>query len=413
MSNVLMVAYYFPPLGGAGVQRTLKFVKHLPGFGWQPSLLTAQGRQKYVSDPTILADIPAGIVVHRTPALLLPGQLPYRLRRAITRWLLLVDEQIGWLPFAAPRAKQILRAGCFKVVYTTSVPYTDHLIGLQIKRATGLPWVADFRDPWIDNFASTFPTRFHKNLARRWEAAICHQADRVTVVSEPMRRALLERYEWLSPARVITLTNGYDRDDFTGITPAKRPPEQFTIVYTGTFYQHGRTPETFLRAARNAIDSGLIPRNHLVIEFVGNIGPGAHQLIETLDLGGVTHTTGYLPHRDSIAQLLSADVLLLVVGSGPGSEAVLTGKVFEYLAARKPILALAPPGAAADLMRQARAGVVVDPEDVAAISAQLVTLYHQWQSGSLSISPDEAVIASYDRRKLTERLATIFDEVSR
>jgi len=410
MHQVLFVAYFFPPAGGAGVQRSLKFVKYLPQNGWQPTVLTVSPQHHRITDPTLAAEIPPGVTVHRTPAWLLPKRLPFRLRHALTRWLLVVDEQIGWLPFAVRRARSLLQSQNFHAVYTTSAPYTDHLIGLRLKRATGLPWVADFRDPWVDNFSASFATPLHEMLARHLERQITTTADRVIVVSEPMRQALLQRYS-LPPEKVLVITNGFDPADFNGIQPAERPAQRWNIVYSGSFYGSKQTPRHFFEGIRAALDRKEIPDQSINIRLVGSFSPQLQKMAKDTGVADLLEITGYLPHRQSLSAVLAADVLLLVVGAATGSEAVFTGKIFEYLAARRPILALAPAGAAADLVREARAGLVVPPEDVDAIREQIVALYQQWQRGQATFAPDETVIARYDRRALTAQLAAVLDEV--
>lgn len=409
--RLLVVAYYFPPLGGAGVQRTLKFVKYLPEFGWQPVVLTAKLKGAYLGDASLEREVPPGVFVHRTSALLLPSWLPWRLRNFVARWLLVVDEQLGWLPFAVTQGRKIIEDSGIEAVYTTSAPYTAHLIGLRLKVQTGLPWVADFRDPWLGNFSNTFPSPLHKQMAQRFEHQISLTAERVVVVSEPMREALLARYS-LAPEQVYTLSNGYDPADFDGVEPLGQEAARFVIVYSGSFYGR-QTPIYFLQGLRAALGDGRLSRQKVQVRFVGNIGQTARNQIKALGLTDKVQVTGYLPHRQSIGHLLGADLLLLVVGSGPGSEVVFTGKVFEYLAAGKPILALVAPGAAANLVQEAQAGVVVDPEDVRAIADQIAALYQAWQQGELKITGNQDVVARYDRRLLTGQLARVLDEVAK
>ncbi len=409
--KVLIVAYYFPPLGGAGVQRTLKFIKYLPEFGWQPVVLTAKVKGLYLSDSSLENEIAANVSIHRTPALLFPSWLPWRLRKFVARWLLVVDEQLGWLPYAIAQGRKIIKHSDIDAIYTTSAPYTTHLIGLRLKRQSGLPWVADFRDPWVGNFSNTFPSPLHKQIAQRLEYRVSQAAERVIVVSEPMRQALLARH-FLAPERVYTLPNGYDRCDFEDVQALGQRDDQLVMVYTGSFYGP-QTPIYLLQGLRVVLDAGRVSRHKVQLRLIGNIGQATRKQIEALGLVDTVQVTGYLPHRQSIGHLLGADLLVLVVGSGPGSEAVLTGKIFEYLAAGKPVLALTPPGVAADLIREAQAGVVVDPEDVTAIASQITAIYEAWQRCELKITGDQNVIARYDRRLLTGQLARVLDEVAK
>jgi len=408
MHHVLFITYYFPPAGGAGVQRPLKFVKYLPDYGWLPIVLTVKPQAYPLIDESMEREIPPSVKVIRAPALLLPKKLPWRVRNFIARWLLIVDQQLGWLPFAIHQGLRIINSENISAIYTTSAPYTSHLIGLWLHKLTGTPWIADFRDPWIRNFSRSFPTRFHLKIALRLEETVCRNADSITVVSAPMRDMLLEYHGKCGNIHIIT--NGYDAADFSDVdTSVTNSLSAFTIVYTGSFYKHRLRPDTFLEGLRNTLNAYHIDVN---VIFAGNISARVSRLITALGLSEVVTITGYLPHHRSIEYLMGADVLLLIIGPGPGSEAVFTGKIFEYLAAGKPILALVPPGPAADLIREAQAGVIVPPDDVEAISAAILELYDKWKRGDLRFKPRMDIISRFERRRLTGLLAELLDTIS-
>jgi glycosyltransferase involved in cell wall biosynthesis len=412
MQSLLVVAYYFPPHGGAGVQRTLKFVKYLPEFNWQALVLTAVPRGGQPKDPGLTVEIPTETTIYRTKAKSIPSWFPWRLRNFISRWLLVVDDQIGWLPFAVGGGKRIIRNHRIDAIFTTSSPYTDHLIGYLLKRRTNLPWIADFRDPWIGNFSSSFPTPIHAQIASRLESLVINHADRVTVVSEPMRKALLDRYPALPEEKIKTLPNGFDPDDFKVYRPHIKEDGKFHIVYTGSFYGPKQTPIYFLKSLQKALDSGLIPRERIRVSLIGNTGKYVFQLVEDLDLSDVVRISGFLPHDKSVGHLFSADLLLLIIGSGPGSEGVLTGKIFEYLAARKHIFGLVPPGAARDLICSTKSGTVVDPEDIEGITASLHSLFLRWERNELGIRQDLEKVEVFNRRNITSRLAELLEKIT-
>ena len=411
MRNILFIAYYFPPLGGAGVQRSLKFVKYLPTCDWQPVVLTVREMGGILQDDSLASDVPPQTKIYRTAIPLLPGYLPWRFRNWISRWLLVVDEQIGWMPFAVRAGQNIINSENIRVIYSTSGPYTSHLIGLSLKRKTGLPWIADFRDPWIGSFTIDYPTRLHKELVSICERNIIQAADIITVVSSPMRQALLERYSGHIANKIRVLPNGYDPDDFVNIIPVEKNRDKFTIVYTGSLYRRGRTPENFLRGLQSAIEQRFIARDQIRVYFIGNFGRIIQKYLEDTGLQDVVNTIGYLPHKKSISYLLIADVLLLIIGSGQGSEAIYTGKIFEYLAAGKPILALADSGAAAQLVELTRAGVAVPADDIPAIADQIIRLFDSWKKNDLHFHRDQQIINQFDRRKLTRQLATILNDL--
>ncbi len=411
MRTILTIAYIFPPLGGGGVQRTLKFVKYLTVFGWQPVVLTGPGVGKYPTDTSLFAELPQDLTIQRTYAWLLPGWLPWRLRKIFSRWLLLGDDLAGWYTDPVLKGTKLIKTMDIQALYTTSAPIASHAIGKALKQFSGLPWIADFRDPWIGNFSQDFATRWHEQAARRREKEIVKQADRVLVVSEPMRQAFLNRYPSLSPARFITLPNGFDPDDFRNLTLLPQRSPRFTIVYSGSFYGQQQTPRYFLEGLKIGLDEKLLDPQQILVRFIGNTGKLLKDEVDRLALQDVVEIIGYLPHRQSLAYLISADLLLLIIGSGPGSQAVTTGKIYEYLASRRPILALASPGAATEIIREAQAGMFTDPQDIGAIAVKIVQCYHLWRQHELSIQPIDEVINRYDRRELTAQLARILTDL--
>ena len=412
MKRVLFIAYYIPPAGGAGVQRSTKFIKHLPEFGWNPVILTVHPDYYQILDPSLNSEIASEIPIHRTSAYQLPAWIPWRVRNWVARWFLVVDEHLGWYPTAIRMGKQLLEKGDINAIYSTSPPPTDHLIAYALKRSTRLPWLIDLRDPWAGNFSRHMPTAFHRRLDARLEARAIRSADQVVVVSPTMREDLLARFPELAPERITMLANGFDKDDFAGVLPVSLPGDRFSIIYTGSFYRQERTPENFLRALAAALDEGRLPRSRIHVLFVGKFNRQVKEMIEGFGLADLVTLTGYLSHQKSIAYMLAANLLLLIIGGNPASKGILTGKLFEYLASGKPILALVPDGAAADLVHEARAGVVVQPDDIPAISDALVEMYSHWETGDINLAPHPEIIARYERRSLTEKLANLLEVIS-
>jgi len=410
--TVLMIAYSFPPMGGVGVQRTLKFVKYLPEYGWNPHVLTTQPVKVGLRDEGLLKEIRPDTHITRTAALLPPQRLPWRVREFISRWLLTIDEQVGWLPFATRAGTRIIKENPVDVIYSTSAPYTAHLIARQLHKHYHIPWVADFRDPWIGNANLHFPTPLHRKLVERLERQVIQDADHILVISPPMGQSFCGRIPGAQPSKITWLPNGFDAGDFLASQPAMRDKDRFYLVYTGSFYAQGRTARSILEAVQAVLLSGQIPRQRLCLQMVGNIGKSTQKWISELNLDDIIETPGYVSHEQSIAYLLAADALLLIIGVSPDSSAIFTGKVFEYLGAGKPILCLANDGVASDLVRNAHAGIVVSPDDISQITHNLVEMYQQWQNGHLSVTPDQKLIQTFERRQLTGQLANIFNELT-
>ena len=407
MKHVLFIAYLFPPSAGGGVQRTVKFLKYLSRMNIRATVIT--GAVKGGSTQSSLTkDIPTTTNVQRVSGFLVPTLAPSIIKRNIIKWILTVDAEIGWLPFAVKRGFKLIRENKFSTMYSTSAPYTDHLVALGLKEHSDLPWVADFRDPWVANFSQQFATRFHKRFCAYLEDRVVRTADRVLVVSEPMKRQFVERYPGVESDKFVTIPNGFDPDDFKGQTPIKNKNICFRLVYTGNLYGEKQTARPFLQALRKALDRRLIDREKFSLTFFGSVGEKTRRLVNNYGLQDVCKIEGRKSHTEVIRMQLGAEALLLIIGSGPGSDVVFTGKIFEYLAAKKMILALVPDGAASELVKKAKAGIVVDPDDIGAIEKTLVDCYRKWEHGQLRIEPDEQVIDSYARPLQAQRLAEIF-----
>ena len=408
---VLMIAYYFPPMGGAGVQRTLKFAKYLAEYGWQPLILTIRGTTR-LQDSSLDKEIPEGMQVFRTPILRLPPRLPWRVRNFVSRWLLIVDEQVGWLPFAKQTGQKVIAEQKIKLIYSTSAPYSAHLVARHLHHQTHLPWVADFRDPWVGNPYLKFPTVIHRQLNEHLEQSVFTEADRVILNTERSRQYYLQKYTTLSPKNFATIYNGYDQDDMTEEFLEINNSSVFSIVHLGSLYQKTRSSEFFLTALHKALETGRISKDRIRVRFIGNIDRETQEYITHFRLDGIVDLIGYLPHRKALNELLTADLLLLIPSYGVGSDLFVPAKLYEYLASRKPILCLTDSGECADLILRARAGMIVPPNDVEKITSQLVNLYQSWQNGSLSITPDQQLIQLFERRQLTGQLAQIFNDLS-
>jgi glycosyltransferase involved in cell wall biosynthesis len=437
--NILLVTYDFPP-GLSGVRRVVKFAKYLPEFGFDPMVLAAQPDEGLPLDREALAEVEAqGYPVHRTPSLdayqarrhlrhaadrfrraaeapSAPGAPdapppPGALARAgaaavrgMSRWLLLPDDRVGWLPFARGAAHRILRSQPVRFVLTSSYPNSSHLVGRWLKRRFKVKWIADFRDGWTQNpYFAKYPTPLHRALDLRLEAAVAREADAILAVSEPIAEHLRRAG---GGARVRVIPNGYDTDDLRGIQPVAF--DRFTLAYTGTLFMH-RSPENFFAAVRGLLDNHPGIAGNFQVVFRSRFKPEHEAAVRDLGLEGVVRNLGMGTHREALQLQASADALLVLEGDAPNAEIMLTQKIFEYLAADKPVLAVAPHGALADLVRRVRAGVVVAPDNVFQIKERLFELFN----GQVRHDPDRALVARFHRRELARELAGVLDDLRR
>jgi glycosyltransferase involved in cell wall biosynthesis len=398
--KILLVTMYFPPAGGGGVQRPLKFATHLPAHGIETHVLAPDDPKWLYADPGLAP--PSQAWIHRARYL---GPRARRLgdelhgrrgldrlsrqARSLSRRVLVPDENVGWNLTAIPAALRIVRSEGIDVVLTTSPPNSVHLIGAAVKRATGVRWVADLRDSIathphrrVERAAVRAKEKVSQSVAR----LVARQADVIVAASD----AIAEEASSLEPAGIVTtILNGSDFDDFAGLT--YRRSDRFRITHTGSFFGK-RDPRPFLSAVA---ESGF---DDVVARFVGDFRVADREWAEGRGLGARLELHPYVPRREALALQRDSDALLLLIPEAGGrGQGVLSGKVFEYLAAERPILAAVPPeGAAADLIRDIGAGVVAAPDDVPALARALTELHERWAAGTL----DGAVLSPEDRERL-------------
>jgi glycosyltransferase involved in cell wall biosynthesis len=413
--RVLLVTMYFPPAGGGGVARPLKLATHLPELGIETHVLAPDDPKWLHRDDEL--DIPPQAHVHRARYLGPRGRLPAEelhgldgvdrmLRQAalFSRRLLLPDEFVSWALTAIPAAQRIVRDEQIDVLVTTSPPASGNLIGAAVKQSTRVRWVADLRDSVAAN-----PDRRVERLAvRAKEQAqalvarlVAKKADAVVAVSDSIAEEMRE----LGADRVEMIPNGCDFEDFEGLE--YRRGERFRITHTGTFFGH-RDPKPFLSAlARSEGD--------VVARFVGGLRAADREWAERLELGDRLEEIPHVPRRSALELQRDSEALLLLLPEAGGrGRGVPSGKIFEYLAAERPIIAAVPPdGIAAQLVRRAEAGVVVPPDDVAAISAAIDGLRARWQAGVLEnggLTPE--LRASLSRRTRSREFADVVRSVA-
>jgi glycosyltransferase involved in cell wall biosynthesis len=449
LRRVLLVAYDFPPRRTSGVYRPTAFTKYLPQYGWQPTVLTINSPANAVLDQGLLARVPSSVQVERTgeirldrwedkalqaarsagglqPAApaqgagvaMLQGLVNSTLRQAarLPRSLLYFpDETAGWIPFAFARAVQLHLKHNFDVVYTTHPPKSAHPVGLLLSTLFRVPWVMEFRDPWTIPAGEV--SKIHRRPATR-RNALLHQlmqrkASAVVTVTRRHADELHQRFG-VDSKKLAMITNGFDEDDFQGLTPdgdGVFDPAFINLAHFGTVYPN--FSGQFFRAAAALLERHPEFRDKVRLHVIGYPDAVVEEMTRHETLKRVLVLHKFVPHTRVLRVMAAADGLLLFYGHEYTSRASVPGKLYEYLRVGRPILAVAFPGGVEDLINQCRAGWVFRPDDVDGIAAALARLIQSRIHGQDPIVPDASVVSGFRYDRLSQQLAAVFNRVAR
>ncbi len=460
MKRVLIISYYWPPTGGSGVQRWVKFAKYLPSEGWQPVIYTPENPEQLAVDESLAAEVPAEAEIIKTHI-----TEPYELYKKFLKksghskeavevnpvnaqnktfaqkaamWvrgnLFRPDPRCLWIRPSVKFLKKYLKEHPVDLIVSTGPPQSMHIIGMKLARETGLPWIADFRDPWtkIFYFKHLSMTRATERWHRRMEKRVLDEASVVVAVSPLVQ----QEFQNMTQTPVELITNGFDECDFeqgapdqsglshpgpdqaTNIDPDQKsrlaaggPDKDFVITHTGLFAADGN-PTTLWKvlAAKCTKDEEF--RQHLRIRFVGKTDDAILEAVREEGLDGHLTDMGYQPHAVAIREQRTASLLILPLRKEPEYRAVLPGKLFEYLASWRPVLGIGQPdGAMSMILNTTKTGVVLNWEDEASITRFIDLCWKNHLKGELTV--DDADISQFTRRNLTHRMAELFDRLTR
>jgi glycosyltransferase involved in cell wall biosynthesis len=390
-------------------------------YGWRPSVLTVDVPWAVHRDDGLSRHVPTELEVVRTSSAEARPRHPPgvrvekrehvavgRLRSHLGHLKRFPDAQVGWLPFAIAEGRK-QRAD---VLYSSSGPFTSHLVGLALHRLTGKPWVAELRDGWYRWNRSIFPDypRWRDVLEKRLEAGVIRSAQRVVLVTDRMACAFRQQYANLPPAHFAVVSNGFDPAQHG--PPGYEPRKSFELVHAGALY-YGRSLATFLEAAATLAKADTDFGQAFRLTLLGTLDSRAHSELARHGLGDRVRFEGQQEHAAALQAMRDADVLLLVSNTTSGAEATVPGKLFEYLASGRPVLAVAPPDSStADVLAETQAGWLAPAHDVEAIKRTLCDAFAAHKSGKPPRA-DARALSRFDRRLLARDLAGILDAAHR
>ena len=456
LRKVLMIAYFFPPIGGigsAGSQRVLKFAKYLPDSQWTPVILTVRPEyyESYLSvDPILLEKVPTGMVVVRTRVVrwltkllkmkhhltTLWASRPderagaadtkrqsemvkdigddssrakswyQRVKDSITDLFDIPDEEMGWFLPAVAGGWMTMRRERVDVIYSTGRPWTAHLIGLALKLLTGKPLVVDFRDPWITNPFRLQYSWFKEILERNMERTVIEHADVVIANTEELQAEFAVRYSNQPRAKFVSILNGFDPDDYDALPQAtpQNSAEYFTVTHTGFLYGK-RDPKIFLEAVKMLVNQPCVDRKRFRVRLIGAVALpyNLNDYLFSNKIDDIVQLRDHVPFKDSLEYMRQSTLLLLLQ---PGTTTQVPSKLFEYIGMRKPILAISPKrGATSSIVRSEGVGEVADPDNTDEIVEALGRLYHQWRSNTSLCATYESAYQKFNVKNMTRQLA--------
>lgn len=436
MKRVLIISYYWPPTGGSGVQRWVKFAKYLPSEGWQPVIYTPENPEQLAVDESLAAEVPEAAEVVKTRII-----EPYELYKKLLRrsghskeavevnpvnaqnksllqkaamWvrgnLFRPDPRCLWIGPSVRFLKKYLSEHPVDLIVSTGPPQSMHMIGLRLSRETGLPWIADFRDPWTKIFyfkhLSMTPAteRWHKKMEKK----VLDEASAVVAVSPLVQ----QEFQAMTDTPVELITNGFDECDFSS-EPCTQAyggaSQEFTITHTGLFAADGN-PTVLWDVLAEKCHADEAFRKLLRIKLIGKTDDQILKALKDRGLESSLINMGYQTHSVAVDQQRQASVLILPLRKEPEYRAVLPGKLFEYLASQRPILGIGQPdGAMAMIVNETGTGTVIDWNDKEGISQYIEQCWKRHLEGRLS--SDGADLSRFTRRSLTRRMAGLFDKI--
>lgn len=402
-------------MGLSGVQRTLKFVKYLKNYNWEPTVITTGNVGYFAHDTSLTKEVDqAGVKIIRVggkePNTLLSkfGTIkpPRESIRKIFSWVsqtfFVPDNKISWSKQVVKKTKELLLNENFDVIYVTAPPFSAFYYLRKLKKDFDVPLMMDYRDLWYGSYFAFYPTPVHKSLHKRKEYLSLKAADKIIVTNRKIKEKLIKTYKFLTFNDVVIIPHGFDPEDFRNIQTDPKFNDKMTITYSGIFMEYN-TPKYFLHAFKKLTIERPDIASQIQLNFVGYLGKENEKLIAKLNIEEYIKQYGYVNHKESVKKIVSSDILWLMIGKKRNIDAILPGKLLEYMGSEKPIIGCVPDGVAKIYLEEYGASFITEPDNVEEIKNMLVRVFELYKRNKLPV-PNENILQKYRRDVLTEQL---------
>lgn len=431
--KVLIVAYYWPPASSPGVQRWLKFTKFLENCGWKSIVITPKSGSYPNTDPTLLNDVAKSTEVIKTSTIepfrmfnILSGnanrgkvtsvgmgdikgsQSLFKKASGYIRanWFI-PDARKGWVPYAVKEGQKIINSQNIDAIVTTGPPHSSHIIGLELSKRNNIPWLADFRDPWTNIYYNNFLPRTQRTKEKDYklESKILSEATSVSTVSN----GLVQEFEDRAKS-ILLLPNGYDEEDFHSVNPTNES-EVFEISYIGNFKEN-QNCENFWRAISELSDELEGFREKIRVSLIGNVHITIKQTIDRFELNQVVTLESFVEHQIAVERMANSSVLLFIIPNSEKNHQIITGKIFEYLASRTPLLSIGPiDGDASEILNSCQRNKMIDYADSHSMKVRIQSHFEEWQLNGCTKSIKNDLHTKFSREQLTVQLSNELERI--
>jgi hypothetical protein len=419
MFKVLVISYYFPPMGLSGVQRVLKFVKYMKDYNWEPTVITT-GNPKYYSYDKYLYDEAENLKIrilrteHFNPDSIfsdlknpkMSAEFIRKIKSRICQTFFIPDNKKGWSKKVFFIAKNLLEKEKFDIIFVSGPPFSSFIVAAKLSQMFDISLFVDYRDLWTNNPFGFIPSPLHKYLHKKKEYYVLKTADKIITVNRKIKEKIINTFKFLNYEDVMIIPHGYDIADFANVTPEPKLNSKLKLLFTGVFYEYF-TPKYFLKAFKELTIERPDVAENIELHFAGQLRKENKKIIRKLGLIAYIKDHGLLDHEANIKKIISSDILWFMVGRDKNSDSISTGKLFEYIGSGKPIIACVPDGAAKSAAQEYGAAFITEPDDIIHIKETLIEVYNLYKEGNLP-KPKVEFVDKHRRDFLTEQLTKQF-----